>query len=69
MAKNRNQAEQVADAIIKGHSSITERDGKFIIQFTDGSNLEMVADRFTRGITGRSERDASGPIHITLTTR
>lgn len=69
MAKNRNQAEQVADAIIKGFSSILERDGKFLLQFTDGSTLEMEADHFTRHITGRDARYASGPTCTTLTTR
>ena len=48
MAKKRKQAEQVADAIIKGFSSITERNGKCIISFQDGSNLELEADHYTR---------------------
>ena len=69
MAKNRKQAEQVADAIIKGSSSIMERNGKFVIQFDDGSNLELEADRYTKHITGRDARNASGPTYITLTTR
>ena len=69
MAKNRRQAEQVADAIIKGVSSICERNGKFIISFGDGSNLELEADRYTHHITGRGERDANGPTYTTLTTR
>ena len=69
MAKNRNQAEQVADAIIKGHSSITERNGRFLLQFTDGSTLEIEADHFTRVITGRDSRYAQGPTHTTLTGR
>ena len=68
MAKNRNQAEQVADAIIKSRSNITERNGKFLLQFTDGSTLEFEADRFTRHITGRDSRYAQGPTYTTLTT-
>ena len=69
MAKNRNRAEQVADAIIKGFSSITERNGKILLQFTDGSILEMEADYYTRHITGRDSRYAQGPTRTTLTTR
>ena len=68
MATKRKQAEQVADAIIKGFSSITERNGQFIISFQDGSNLEMAADGYTRHITQRGERDAHGPTFTTLIT-
>ena len=69
MTKNRKQAEQVADAIIKGHSSIRELNGNIIISFQDGSNLELEADHYTRHITARNERDASGPMFTTLNVR
>ena len=69
MATQRKQAEQVADAIIKGHTSITERNGKIILQFTDGSNLELEADQYTRTVTGRDARNANGPTYTTLNTR
>ena len=69
MAKQRKQAEQVADSIIKGFSSISEHNGKLVISFQDGSHLELEGDRYTRHISGRDKRYASGPIYTTLTTR
>ena len=69
MAKNRNQAEQVADAIIKGHSNITERDGQTYITFTDGSTLTLKADQYTRFIVGREAQNNLNHEYTALTTR